>query len=109
MKALCISTCHLIANGHGSIFDPVREISGKKFYCKGDFSIAKSCERAYVVLWKNVIVGEFVGANKELVDLLHSKTAPDSKKVMQSYNYRTALADIEEAQKWAERYSFKIC
>lgn len=109
MKALCIATCHLIAGGHGSIYEPVREISNHKLYRKGDFSIVKYADEYYMVLWKNVIIGEFVGANKELVDLLHSKTAPDSKKVMQGYNYRTALADIEEAPKWAERYSFKIC
>ena len=37
MKVLCIATCHLIAGGHGSIHEPVREINGKKLYQKGDF------------------------------------------------------------------------
>jgi len=56
-----------------------------------------------------VIIGEFVGENTELVDLLFSGTAPDEKKVMQCYNYRTALSDIKEAPKWAEKYHFTIC
>ena len=108
MKVLCIATCHLIAGGHGSIYEPVREINGKKLYRKGDFSIVKMCENDYAVLWKNVIVGEFVGQNKELVDCLFSKTAPDEKKVMQNYHYRNALSEIEEATKWAEKYGFEI-
>ena len=109
MKVLCIATCHLIDGGYGSIYEPVREISGKPFYRKGDYSIVKICEKDYAVLWKNVIIGEFTGANKELVDLLYSNTHPDTKDVMQSYNYRKALSDIAEAPKWAERYNFKIC
>ena len=108
MKVLCIATCHLIAGGHGSIYEPVREINGKKSYQKGNFSIVKMCENDYAVLWKNVIVGEFVGQNKELVDCLFSKTAPDEKKVMQNYHYRNALSEIEEATKWAEKYGFEI-
>ena len=108
MKVLCIATCHLIAGGHGSIYEPVREINGKKLYRKGDFSIVKIAEKDYAVLWKNVIVGEFVGQNKELVDCLFSKTAPYEKKVMQNYNYKDALSEIEEATKWAEKYGFEI-
>ena len=108
MKVLCISTCHLIDGGHGSIYEPVREISEKVLYRKGDFSIRKVCEKGYAVLWKNVIIGEFVGKNEELVDLLFTNTAPDKKEVNQSYNYRTALSDIEEAPKWAEKYHFTI-
>ena len=108
MKALCIATCHLIDGGHGSIYEPVREISNHKMYRKGDFSIVKFAEKYYMVLWKNVIIGEFVGANRELVDLLFSGYEPDEKKVMQCYNYRTALQDIEEAPKWAAKYRFTI-
>ena len=108
MKVLCIATCHLIAGGHGSIYEPVREINGTKLYRKGDFSIVKMAEKDYAVLWKNVIVGEFVGQNKGLVDCLFSKTAPDEKEVMQNYNYRSALSEIEEATKWAEKYGFEI-
>ena len=108
MKVLCIATCHLIAGGHGSIYEPVREINGKKLYRKGDFSIVKIAEKDYAVLWKNVIVGEFVGQNKVLVDCLFSKTAPDEKEIMQSYNYKDALSEIEEATKWAEKYGFEI-
>lgn len=108
MKVLCIATCHLIAGGHGSIYEPVREINGKKLYRKGDFSIVKIAEKDYAVLWKNVIVGEFVGQNKVLVDCLFSKTAPDEKKVMQNYHYRNALSEIEESTKWAEKYGFEI-
>ena len=108
MKVLCIATCHLIAGGHGSIYEPVREINGKKLYRKGDFSIVKMDENDYAVLWKNVIVGEFVGQNKELVDCLFSKTAPDEKEGIQNYNYRNALSEIEEATKWAEKYGFEI-
>ena len=108
MKVLCIATCHLIAGGHGSIYEPVREINGKKLYRKGDFSIVKIDEKDYAVLWKNVIIGEFVGQNKVLVDCLFSKTAPDEKEIMQSYNYKDALSEIEEATKWAEKYGFEI-
>ena len=108
MKVLCIATCHLIASGHGSIYEPVREINGKKTYRKGDFSIVKIAEKYYAVLWKNVIVGEFVGQNKGLVDCLFSKTEPDEKEIMQNYNYREALSDIEEAAKWAKKYGFEI-
>lgn len=106
MKALCIATCHLIAGGHGSIHEPVREINGKKLYRKGDFSIVKIDKNDYAVLWKNVIVGEFVGANKDLVDRLFSKEEPE--KGMQYYNYTNALHEIEEAPNWAEKYGFKI-
>ena len=108
MLVLCIATCHLIEGGHGSIYKPIREISDKVLYRKGDFSIRKICEKDYAVLWKNVIIGEFVGKNIELVDLLFSKTKPDDKDVMQCYNYRTALYDIEESSKWAEKYHFTI-
>ena len=109
MKVLSIATCHLIEGGHGSIHEPVQEINDHKMYCKGDFSVVKVCDKVYAVLWKNVIVGEFVGPNRDLVDLLYSKTAPDPKNVMQSYNYRSALTEIEEASKWAEQYHFEIC
>ena len=108
MKVLCIATCHLIDGGHGSIYEPVREINGKKLYQKGDFSIVKICEKEFAVLWKNVVVGEFVGQNKELVDCLFSKTTPDEKKCMQNYSYKNALSEIEEAPKWAKMYNFTI-
>ena len=108
MKVLCIATCHLIASGHGSIYEPVRKINGKKSYQKGDFSIVKMCKNDYAVLWKNVIVGEFLGQNKVLVDCLFSKTAPGEKEIMQNYNYKNALSEIEEATKWAEKYGFEI-
>ena len=108
MKVLCIATCHLIAGGHGSIYEPVREINGKRTYRKGNFSIAKLCDKDYAVLWKNVIVGEFVGPNKELVDRLYLKVQPDEKDVMMSYNYKSALDEIKEAPMWAEKYGFEI-
>ena len=110
MKALCISTCHLIESGHGSIYKPVREISDRKLYRNGDFSVVKICEKDYAVLWKNVIVGEFMGINSDLCDRLAEKNEPDPKIAgMQKYNYRTALSDIEEAPAWAKKYNFTIC
>lgn len=108
MEVLCIATCHLIANGHGSIYEPVRNINGKRTYRKGDFSIVKMAEKDYAVLWKNVIVGEFVGPNKELVDRLYLKVQPDEKDVMMSYNYKSALSEIEEAPMWAQKCRFTI-
>lgn len=110
MKALCIATCHLREHNYAKFHDhnPVREISNHKMYRKGDFSIVKFDEKDYMVLWKNVIVGEFVGANKELVDLLYSRTEPNENDRPQHYNYVTALSDIEEAPEWAKKYHFTI-
>ena len=108
MKALSIATCHLIASGHGSIYEPVREISNRKLYRNGDFSVVKICEKDYAVLWKNVIVGEFVGVNKELCDRLATKCEPEKTDYMMHYGYENALSEIDEAHKWAEKYNFTI-
>lgn len=109
MKALNISTCHLIESGHGSIYEPVREIDTRKIYINGDFSIVKLCEKNYAVLWKNVIVGEFLGINSELCDRLATKNEPDPSIVgMQKYNYMKAIKDIEEAPIFAKKYNFTI-
>lgn len=105
MKALYIATCHLVKGGD-SQKPPIVEISGKCLYKNGDFSIYKHCERAYYFLWKNVIVSEFTGINKELADLLANEKMPTTSP--QIYHYKSALEDIEEAPGWAKEYNFKI-
>lgn len=110
MKALNISTCRLIKSGYGSIYEPVREIENHKIYINGDFSVVKICEKYFAVLWKNIIVGEFVGVNSELCDRLATKNEPDQHiDGMQKYNYREAIKDIEEAPIFAKKYNFTIC
>ena len=110
MKALNIATCHLIESGHGSIYEPVREIDNRKIYINGDFSVVKLCEKDYAVLWKNVIIGEFLGVNSELCDRLATKNEPDPRIAgMQKYNYKEAIKDIEEAPIFAKKYNFTIC
>ena len=105
MKAIYIATCHLVKGGD-SQKSPIVEVSGKCLYKNGDFSIYKHCEKAYYFLWKNVIVSEFTGINKELADLLAKGQKPD--RMPQRYHYESALQDIEEAPGWAKEYNFKI-
>lgn len=108
MKVLCIATCHLIDGGHNPINEPIREISNHRIYRNGEFSIVKICTNDYAVLWKNVIIGEFVGPNKDLCDRLVTKCEPEKTDYMQHYNYINALSGIEESEKWANLYHFTI-
>lgn len=108
MKALYIATCHLIDGGHGAGKSPIVEISGKCVYRNGDYSIFEHIkDEAYYFLWKNVIVGEFTGINKELAELLISGEKPTE--YPQKYNYESALQEIAEAPMWAKKYDFVIC
>lgn len=109
MKALYIGTCHLISSGHLTIGEsnPIEEITGKCLYKNGDYSIYTHIKgKAYYFLWKNVIVGEFTGINKELADMLVSGEKPTE--FPQKYNYEKALDEINEAPMWANKYGFKI-
>ena len=107
MKALYIATCHLIESSHGYGKNPIVEIHGKCLYRNGDYSIYTHIKgKAYYFLWKNVIVKEFTGINKELADLLTSKEKPTE--YPQKYHYENALQNIKEAPMWAEKYGFEI-
>lgn len=105
MKALYIASCHL-AQRAPSYYKPITDITGKCMYRKGDYSIFKHQEKAYYFLWKNVIVGEFTGVNKELAELLIAGTPPTD--YPQKYNYESALREIAEAPMWADKYNFEI-
>ena len=108
MEALYIATCHLIDGGHGDGKSPIVTIKGKCVYKNGLYSIYEHIKgKAYYFLWKNVIVGEFTGINKELADVLISGEKPAN--YPQKYNYESALQEISEAPTWAKKYGFEIC
>lgn len=109
MKALYIATCHLIAGGTYSSreYSPITEITGRCMYRNGEYNIYEHIKgKAYYFLWKNVIVGEYTGVNKELAELLIAGTPPAD--YPQKYNYKSVLSEIKEAPMWAERYHFEI-
>ena len=106
MKALYIATCNLRHDSRFHDHNPIVEVSGKCLYRNGDFSIYKHQTRAYYLLWKNVIISEFVGINKELADALASGTKPTESP--QKYHYESCLRDIADAQRYADEYHFTI-
>ena len=107
MKALYIATCHLIDGGHGYGKSPITEIHGKCIYKNGDYSIYKHCKNAFYHLWKNVIITELTGENRELIDCLATGEPYDGS-VRRDFIFKGALSDKEEAEKYAKRYNFTI-
>lgn len=107
MKALYIATCSLREHDYAKFRDhnPIVEVKGKCLYKNGEYSIYKHFNRAYYLLWKNVIIGEYVGVNKELADILANNGEGKEK---QKLNYTLATEDIAVAEKYANFYNFKI-
>lgn len=108
MKALYIATCHLIDGGHGYGKSPIVEISGKCVYKNGDYSIFEHIkDEAYYHLWKNVIICELCGENRELIDCLATGKPYDGT-VRREFVYKETLSDKSDAEKFAKRYNFTI-
>ena len=107
MKALYIATCNLIENSSGfRDNNPIVEVSGKCLYRNGEFSIYKHVEKAYYLLWKNVIICETTAPNKNLVDALAEK---NEEKATSSFLYESCEQDIADAIfKYAPKYCFEI-
>ena len=105
MKALYIATCHLIKGGH-STHSPIVEISGRCLYHNGGYSIYKHCDRAFYLLWRNVIVSEFTGINKKMADSLATNQKPDAP--WPGYLFDNIRHSIAEAPELAKEYNFTI-
>ena len=105
MKALYIATCHLIKSGH-STHSPIVEISGRCLYHNGEYSIYKHCDRAFYFLWRNVIVSEFTGINKEMADSLATNQKPAAP--WPGYLFDNIRHSIAEAPELAKEYNFTI-
>lgn len=107
MRALNIATCHLIEGGHASGGGPMTEVHGKCLYRNGDYSIYKHCDRAYYHLYKNVIITELCGPNRELIDCLANGREYGSD-TRGRFIYNEVISDLKDSERCARIYNFKI-
>lgn len=106
MKAIYIASCHLNERRGREEYQAIVEVEGRCLYRNGEFSIYKHLKDAYYLLWRNVIIGEYTGVNKELTDALAMGVQPEEG--AKKYNYLRGMEDIKEAPMWAEKYGFEI-
>lgn len=108
MKALYVATCHLIDGGHGYGKSPIVEIHGKCVYKNGDYSIYVHIKgKAYYHLWKNVVITELCGENRELIDCL-ATGKPYDETPRCKFIYDGAIRDKADSEKYAKHYNFAI-
>lgn len=106
MKALYIASCHL-AQTNPSYYNPIVDVKGKCLYRNGEYAIYKHCEKAYYLLWKNIIIGEYTGICKGIVDALATGDYNKEKGVMR-FNVKHCMEGKDEAETWAMKYNFEI-
>lgn len=106
MKAINIAACNLNERRGHEEYQAIVAVEGRCLYRKGEFSIYKHLPKAYYLLWRNVIIGEYTGINKELADALAMGVQPEEG--VNKYNYLRDMEDVKEAPVWAEKYGFEI-
>lgn len=106
MKALYIASCHL-AQKNPSYYNPIVDVKGKCIYRNGEYSIYKHCDKAYYLLWKNIIIGEYTGICKGIVDALATGEYNKNDARMR-FNIEICTSDKNEAETWAKKYNFEI-
>lgn len=81
---------------------PYMEVNTLPCYEIGEFKVYKRSNDYYIHTFKNIVIGERCGINKELLNNLHTDTIPEGKS-NSYFNYHRAkeamLQGIEEAKK----------
>ena len=79
----------------------------KLIYKRGDYSIYKYADKHFVHTFKNIVIGERVAANKELINNLLNDIKPTGEGVLY-YDYERSKSAILEGIKAAKKLNFKI-
>jgi len=83
------------------------EMRTEPVYQNGDFKIYKYLDRYFVHTFKNIVIGERCGANKEMIDSLASDIKP-TEPAKTYLEYERAKRAIIEGQQAAKELNFKI-
>ena len=86
--------------------NPFYEITGKPLYKNGNFSVYKYAKDWFVYLYKNIIISERTGFNKDLVDRYANNEEPTD---YSKYTFRRSLEALKDGKKFARELGFKIC
>jgi len=84
--------------------NPFYEITGDPLYKNGHFSVYKYADW-FVYLYKNIIISERTGFNKDLVDRYANNDEP---KDYSKFNFRRSLDALKDGKKFARKIGFKI-
>ena len=85
---------------------PFMEVN-KLIYKRGDYSIYKYADKHFVHTFKNIVIGERVAANKELINNLLNDIKPIGEGILY-HDYNRPKRAILKGIKAAKKLNFKI-
>lgn len=86
---------------------PFMEVVTGPIYTNGDFKIYKYFDGYFIHTFKNIVIGERCGANKEMIDSLATNTKPTGK-AKRYFDYERAKAAMIEGLEAAKGLNFKV-
>lgn len=85
--------------------NPFMEAKSNPVYSNGDYRIFKHVDRHYLYTFKNIIISERSGINKEMIDNLAANTPPADRLY---HDFERPKEAILEGIAAAEKLDFKI-
>lgn len=55
---------------------PLMDVDSKPYYTNGDYRIYKNFDRSFIHTFKNIVIAERVGANKDLLNFVKNDIVP---------------------------------
>lgn len=104
MKALHPAACYYAERGNKEV-EPIKQVSDKVLYEKGEYSVRPTVENAYLHMWKNVILTTLCGVNRPLIDALAAGKCED---IITRSNYDICTMVQQVAPEYAKKYNFQI-
>jgi hypothetical protein len=86
---------------------PFMEMRSEPIYTNGDFKIYKYYDHHFVYTFKNIVIGERGGINKEIINNLATDTKPEGE-AKQYFEYDRAKAAIIEGLEAAKGLNFQV-
>jgi hypothetical protein len=87
--------------------NPFMEMRSEPIYTNGDYKIYKHYDRHFVYTFKNIVISERGGINKEMVNNLASNTRPNDE-VKLYFEYDRAKAAMLEGIQAAKELNFEV-
>jgi len=89
--------------------NPFMEISSTPVYSLGDFRVYKYSKDHYVHTFKNIVIAERVGINKEMISNLHTDTRPpEASEARMYFDYERSKETMLEGIEHAKKLNFTI-
>jgi len=88
--------------------DPFMTVYNAPIYKNGDYFIYKFSDKHFVYTFKNIVISERGGINKEMVNGLVSKTPPTTGKADLYFLYQRPIEAIAEGLKYAKDLNFEV-